>query len=55
VTEEAATKAEMKSLKEAIEEIEYNLSRDESAIRADGGAHLFTSTMSGSQSRTSAQ
>jgi hypothetical protein len=66
VTEEAATKAEMKSLKEAIEEIEYNLSRDESAIRADGGAHLFASTMSGnnssarssvcsSQSRTSAQ
>eukprot|EP00979_Chaetoceros_neogracilis_P009513 scaffold2155_cov229-Chaetoceros_neogracile.AAC.2 len=64
--EEAATKAEMKSLKEAIEEIEYNLSRDESAIRADGGAHLFASTMSGnnssarssvcsSQSRTSAQ
>jgi hypothetical protein len=45
----------MKSLKEAIEGIEYDLSRDESAIRADGVAHLFTSTMSGSQSRTSAQ
>lgn len=48
--EESATKAEIKSLKEVIQEIENNLRRDESAIKADGGAHLFASTMSGNTS-----
>ena len=43
--EESTAKIETKYLSEAITEVERNVRRDD-RIRADGGAHLFASSMS---------
>eukprot|EP00554_Chaetoceros_debilis_P008111 CAMPEP_0194079022 /NCGR_PEP_ID=MMETSP0149-20130528/5274_1 /TAXON_ID=122233 /ORGANISM="Chaetoceros debilis, Strain MM31A-1" /LENGTH=1462 /DNA_ID=CAMNT_0038760381 /DNA_START=208 /DNA_END=4596 /DNA_ORIENTATION=+ len=45
LSEESTAKIETKYLSEAITEVERNVRRDD-RIRADGGAHLFASSMS---------
>lgn len=50
--EESAAKAESKCLREAIKEIERDVRRRKDTIKADGGAHLFASTMNPSSSKS---
>lgn len=47
--EEAHANDELKCLQVVIEDIEQNIRRDENAIEADGGAHLFASKVTSSR------